>query len=78
MTPDMLADLLATLRTTAERARFDADLYAEHGTKGGVAPGTHFYRRGGVDACYLAELRRKADDAERAVRDCEQIIEATR
>lgn len=74
-----LARMLANAERIAERAHRDADLYAEQGTPAGRRAGTGFYRRGGVDAAYLAELRRKADDADRAVEQWRTLIaEATR
>ena len=76
MNRDLLLSMLATAEKTAERARFAAELAALP-RKGGKVPGAG-YKRGGVDHAYAAEARRKADDAERAVCDLRQMIEATR
>lgn len=69
-----LTAFLDTAREVARRARQDVDLYAEFGTRGGMVPGTKFYRKGGLDAFHLDTLRRRADDAERAVADLEKMI----
>jgi hypothetical protein len=75
--PDILRTLLANAEEIAERARFQAELAAMP-RKGGKVAGAG-YRRGGVDRAYLAEMQRKADDAERAARDLAQMLaEVTR
>lgn len=68
-----LTALLANARQIAEAARFNADNYAQFGTKAGKVAGAG-YRRGGVDQAHLSALVAKAEDAERAVRDLEDLI----
>lgn len=77
MNADILRAALANAEEIAERARLNAELAALP-RKGGKVPGAG-YKRGGVDHAHATEARRKADDAERAVRDLRQMLaEVTR
>jgi hypothetical protein len=73
VTADVLRAALANAEKIAERARIAAD-QAAMPRKSGKVPGAG-YKRGGVDHAHAADMRRKADDADRAVRDLRQMID---